>query len=226
MIAGSSHRFEEARDRKVPGFLFHGYVQEDSRALAFPALPATLPGVHRKPLLDQLAVYLARHPQEAETIGRFTEFVRTRPECFERSLREGHITGSAWIVDERGTKVLLTHHRKLDAWLQLGGHADGDPDVLAVALKEAEEESGLVGFEPLIEGIFDLDIHRIPERKEVPEHLHYDVRYVLRPTGSTSYIVSEESHDLRWVPLDEVASLTEDESMLRMVEKWQAKIGG
>lgn len=182
--------------------------------------------MHRKPLLDQLSVYLDQHPQESETIGRFTEFVRTRPECFERSLLEGHITGSAWIVDESGSNVLLTHHRKLDAWLQLGGHADGDPDVLAVALKEAEEESGLAGFEPLIEGIFDLDIHRIPARKEVPEHLHYDVRYVLRPTGSTTYIVSEESHDLRWVPLDEVASLTEDESMLRMVEKWRAKIAG
>lgn len=182
--------------------------------------------MHRKHLLDQLAAYAETHPQEADTIQRFTEFVRTRAECFERSLLEGHITGSAWIVDDSGTNVLLTHHRKLDAWLQLGGHADGDPDVLAVALKEAEEESGLVGFEPLIDGIFDLDIHRIPARKEVPEHLHYDVRYVLRPTGSTTYIVSEESHDLRWVPLDEVASLTEDESMLRMVEKWRAKIAG
>jgi 8-oxo-dGTP pyrophosphatase MutT (NUDIX family) len=182
--------------------------------------------VHRQPLLDQLAAYLDQHPQESDTIGRFMEFVRTRPECFERSLLEGHITGSAWIVDDSGTRVLLTHHRKLDAWLQLGGHADGDPDVLAVALKEAEEESGLVGFEPLVEGIFDLDIHRIPARKEVPEHWHYDVRYVLRPTGSTAYIVSEESHDLRWVPLDEVSSLTQDESMLRMVEKWQMKIAG
>ena len=182
--------------------------------------------MHRKPLLDQLALYLARHPQESETIGRFTEFVRTRPECFERSLLEGHVTGSAWIVDESRTKVLLTHHRKLDAWLQLGGHADGDPDVLAVALKEAEEESGLIGFEPLVDGIFDLDIHRIPARKEAPEHLHYDVRYVLRPTGSTTYVVSEESHDLRWVPLDNVATLTTDPSMLRMVGKWRAKIAG
>ena len=180
--------------------------------------------MHRNPLLDQLAAYLTQHPQESETIGRFTEFVSTWPGCFERALLEGHVTGSAWIVDASGMKVLLTHHRKLDAWLQLGGHADGDPDVLAVALKEAEEESGLSGFEPVTTGIFDLDIHPIPERKGVPEHLHYDVRYVLRTTGSTDYVVSEESHDLRWVPLDEVASLTTDASMLRMVEKWRAKI--
>jgi len=180
--------------------------------------------VHRKPLLDQLAVYAETHPEEAATIQRFIAFVETRPECFERSLLEGHITGSAWIVDQGGAKVLLTHHRKLDAWLQLGGHADGDPDVLAVALKEAEEESGLDGFEAVTEGIFDLDIHPIPERKGVPEHLHYDVRYVLRATGSTDYVVSEESHDLRWVSLDEVATLTTDASMLRMVEKWRSKI--
>lgn len=179
--------------------------------------------MHRKPLLDLLAAYSEKHPAEAETVGRFIHFVETQPECFERSLLEGHVTGSAWIVDADGGRVLLTHHRKLDAWLQLGGHADGDPDVLAVAFKEAREESGLTDFEALGDGIFDLDVHLIPARKEVPEHYHYDVRYVLRATGNTDYVVSDESHDLRWVPLDEVASLTTDESMHRMVRKWRAR---
>lgn len=182
--------------------------------------------MHRKPLLDQLTTYQAQHPAEAETVARFIRFVETQADCFERALLEGHVTGSAWIVDASGTRVLLTHHRKLDAWLQLGGHADGDPDVMAVAVKEAEEESGLCDFEAIAEGIFDLDIHPIPERKGVPEHLHYDVRYVLRANGSTDYVVSEESHDLRWVPLGEVSTLTTDESMLRMVRKWQAEIAG
>ena len=180
--------------------------------------------MHRQPLLDQLAAYLGKHPLESEAIRRFAGFVQAQPECFERSLLEGHVTGSAWIVDGSGTQVLLTHHRKLDAWLQLGGHADGDPDVRAVALKEAREESGLYDYEPESDGIFDLDIHPIPARKDVPQHLHYAVRYVLRATGSVDYTVSEESHDLRWVPLDEVASLTTDESMLRMVRKWRAKL--
>jgi 8-oxo-dGTP pyrophosphatase MutT (NUDIX family) len=178
--------------------------------------------MHRQPLIDQLADYAARHPDEADTVGRFMDFVKAEPLCFERSLASGHVTGSAWIVNPDGAHVLLTHHAKLDRWLQLGGHADGDPDVLAVALKEAREESGLHEFEPVGEGIFDLDIHPIPARKGDPEHLHYDVRYVLRATGNTDYIVSNESHDLRWVPLAGVAELTAEESMRRMVRKWQS----
>jgi 8-oxo-dGTP pyrophosphatase MutT (NUDIX family) len=179
--------------------------------------------MHRQPLLHQLADYAAKHPEELETVGRFIAFVTEEPECFERSLAAGHVTGSAWIVSADGAKVLLTHHAKLDRWLQLGGHADGDSDVFAVALKEAREESGLSDFEPVGDGIFDLDIHPIPARKSDPEHLHYDVRYVLRATGNTDYIVSDESHDLRWVTLDEVASLTGEESMLRMVRKWATR---
>ncbi|OYU99189.1 MAG: NUDIX hydrolase [Verrucomicrobiales bacterium VVV1] len=178
--------------------------------------------MHRQPLLDQLAAYQAAHPTESETVAQFIGFVRSQPECFERTLAIGHITGSAWIVTPDGSEVLLTHHRKLDRWLQLGGHADGDPDVVAVALKEAQEESGLEEFELIGRGIFDLDIHPIPARKNEPEHLHYDVRYVFRATGQTDFTVSEESHDLRWVPIDEVQTLTTEESMLRMVRKWKS----
>lgn len=187
--------------------------------LVFPPRTGTVRPMHRQPLLDQLADYAAKYPDEAETIGRFIDFVRTEGDCFERSLAIGHVTGSAWIVNADGSQVLLTHHRKLDRWLQLGGHADGDPDVFAVALKEAREESGLSDFEAVGEGIFDLDIHPIPARKSDPEHLHYDVRYLLRATGATDYVVSDESHDLRWVPLDEVTTLTTEDSMTRMVRK-------
>nr|WP_226895715.1 NUDIX hydrolase [Luteolibacter marinus] len=172
-----------------------------------------------------LARYAALHPDEAETVGRFIGFVEDEPDCFERSLARGHITGSAWIIGADDREVLLTHHRKLDRWLQLGGHADGDPDVFAVALKEAREESGLSDFEPVIDGIFDLDIHPIPARKGDPEHLHFDVRYLLRATGSTDYVVSDESHDLQWVPMDGVAALTDEASMMRMVAKWRAWAG-
>jgi len=147
------------------------------------------------------------------------DFVKAEPACFDRATPAGHITGSAWIVGPDDRSVLLTHHRKLDCWLQLGGHADGDSDVLAVAHKEAQEESGMADFEQVSSGIFDLDIHPIPARKNEPEHWHYDVRYLLRPIGSTDYTVSEESHDLRWVDVDGVAALTTDSSMLRMAAK-------
>lgn len=204
--------------------MFHGSrpVASTIEDLAFPSQPGTLSAMHRQPLLAQLAAYEVAHPAEAETVALFTGFVRSQPECFERTLSIGHVTGSAWIVTPDGSEVLLTHHRKLDRWLQLGGHADGDPDVIAVALKEAREESGLEEFELLGDGIFDLDIHPIPARKNEPEHLHYDVRYVFRATGPTVFTVSEESHDLRWVPVEEVQTLTTEESMLRMVRKWQA----
>ncbi len=176
--------------------------------------------MHRQQLLDQLSEYASRHPEEGEVIARFTDFVKTESDCFERSLAKGHITGSAWVVNVDGSEILITHHRKLDRWLQLGGHADGDGDVLRVAMTEAEEESGLVDFTHIGQGIFDIDIHPIPERKGEPEHLHYDVRYVLRANGSTEYVVSDESHDLRWVKPEEVQTLTTEPSMMRMVEKW------
>lgn len=176
--------------------------------------------VHRQTLLDELSEYGLRHPEESELVSRFTNFVKKEASCFERSLAVGHITGSAWVVNADGSHVLLTHHRKLDRWLQLGGHADGDSNVLAVAFKEAEEESGLSGFEQVGAGIFDLDIHPIPERKGEPAHLHYDVRYVLRATGGTDYVVSDESHDLRWVEPSDIEDLTAEPSMMRMVRKW------
>src|SRR5215510_11521790 len=92
------------------------------------------------------------------------QFVAANPNCFERSLQIGHVTGSAWIVDLDRTHALLTHHRKLNKWLQLGGHADGDPDILRVALREAREESNLDAIRPVSENIFDVDIHVIPAR--------------------------------------------------------------
>lgn len=178
--------------------------------------------VQRQSLIDQLLNYLREYPDECITINRFLGFVETEEGCFERSTLSGHVTGSAWIASPDGERVLLTHHRKLDLWLQLGGHADGDPDVLAVACKEAREESGIDEFELMSPGIFDLDIHAIPARRNEPQHFHYDVRYLLRSIRSIDYVVSPESHDLRWVELAEVKSLTTEESMLRMVAKHRA----
>ncbi len=151
--------------------------------------------------------------------ARLAAFVWAHENCFDRSLLVGHVTGSAWIVDLDRTHVLLTHHRKLDKWLQLGGHADGDSDVLRVALREAREESGLTSVRPVRESIFDVDIHLIPARKTEPEHFHYDVRYALEADRGEALRMSDESHDLRWVRVDEVAVLTQEESVLRMVRK-------
>ena len=173
----------------------------------------------RAELLEALQDYLLRFPPERAVVERMMDFLIREPGCFERTTLEGHFTGSAWIVHPTGDKVLLTHHRKLNKWLQLGGHADGVENLLNVAISEAKEESGIHEFEVIETSIFDVDIHVIPARKSDPEHLHYDVRFVLRATED-QYIISDESHDLAWVAVNDIVSLTSEESMLRMANKW------
>lgn len=186
--------------------------------------------MHRQPLLAALAHYARHHPDELDMVTRFQRFVEAHPRCFERSLASpGHVTGSAWIVDPRGEAVLLTHHRKLDLWIQLGGHADGDPDVLAVARREGLEESGLGELEvieqngPCSTGMalpFDVDIHEIPARGAEAAHFHFDVRYAFR-ADSREVVTSDESHALAWVPVAEIHHFTTDISVARMAGKWQ-----
>ncbi len=175
--------------------------------------------MHRQCLLDLLGAYAMRYPEESATVSAFQSFVRAEPDCFQRSLMSGHITGSGWIVDASGTRTLLTHHSKLNVWLQPGGHADGDPDVMAVAMKECREETGLDEIAPVSSDILDLDIHPIPARGEVPSHLHYDVRFLIRHRGGGHYTVTEESHDLAWVAHTELERYTTEVSMMRMRDK-------
>ena len=175
--------------------------------------------MHRTPILNALARYAHRHPDEDAVTARFAEFIRTERRCFERNCWAGHVTGSAWLVDGAGRHVLLTHHKKLGRWLQLGGHSDGDPDSLGVALREAVEESGL-SVDPVWRDPFDLDIHPIPPRGTDPEHFHFDVRYALRVRASETFALSDESHELAWVPIADVKSVTDEASILRMTRKW------
>lgn len=150
---------------------------------------------------------------------RLHDFVSAHEDCFERTLSIGHVTGSAFVLDHERRHVLLTHHGKLDKWLQLGGHADGDSNVLRVALREATEESGLDSVRPIHEDIFDIDIHLIPARGHEPEHYHHDVRFLLEADRGARLRITSESKALAWVSLDQVRELTSEESMLRMVRK-------
>ncbi|WP_133498559.1 NUDIX hydrolase [Cognatilysobacter terrigena] len=175
-------------------------------------------------LRSDLHAYAQRWPEEGDVVAHFVDLLDDLDSApFTRERLAGHFTGSAWLVDRAGTRVLLTHHRKLGRWLQLGGHADGDSDLGRVALKEAEEESGLGGL-TLEPGLFDLDRHWIPERGDVPAHWHYDVRYVVRAGDDENFVVSEESLDLAW---RDVATLesdpASDESVQRMSMKWRVR---
>jgi len=174
--------------------------------------------VHRQRLLELIDEYAGRCPGEAAVVSRFDDFVRGYERCFERDCWAGHITGSAWLVNAAGTHVLLTHHRKLQRWLQLGGHSDGDPDTLRVAHREASEESGLK-VRSLDRAIFDLDVHEIPAAGSDPAHHHFDVRFTF-VADSDAFRISEESLDLAWVPIDGIDAYSGEESVLRMARKW------
>ncbi len=170
-------------------------------------------------LATQLADYLRRWPGEAAVVAQFLALLDDPHDPFVRGRLAGHFTAGVWLVSADGRRVLMTHHRKLARWLQLGGHADGDRDMARVALKEAEEESGLASLSLEAGAIFDVDRHWIPERRDVPGHWHYDVRYVVRAGANEDFVVSEESLELAWRQIAEVAQ-DEDESMSRMARKW------
>ena len=118
------------------------------------------------------------------------------------------------LIQKTALRLLLTHHRKLNKWLQLGGHCDDNPDVAAGALREAQEESGIQNFTFIVPGIFDLDIHAIPG----PCAYHYDVRFLLEAEHA-NFLISDESHDVAWVPFAEIEQYQE-ESVLRMNKKY------
>lgn len=179
-------------------------------------------------LRAELAAYVGRQPEHAALADEFSTLLDDPENPFLRERLAGHFTGSAWLVSADGQRVLLTHHRKLGRWLQLGGHADGDRNLARVALKEAEEESGLSGLVLEDGALFDIDKHWIPERRDVPGHWHYDARYVVRALGSEQFAVSEESLALAWRNIEDVAAAVidapdDDDSLPRMAKRWLAR---
>jgi 8-oxo-dGTP pyrophosphatase MutT (NUDIX family) len=166
--------------------------------------------------------YLGLLPEEeSRSVSTMLEFLTRTPNCFVRSNASGHFTGSALVTDPTLMMVLLTHHRSLDLWLQLGGHADGHHLLDEVALREASEESGLTDltFLDALRRPFDIDVHQIPARRCEPEHYHYDVRYLIVADPAIPLTITEESKDLRWLSLAAARQLTSERSMQRQFAK-------
>lgn len=159
---------------------------------------------------------------EEEIVDLFKSFLNYNLNAYERSNQEGHITASGFVLSVDRTALLMTYHAKLKKWLQLGGHADGHQITHEVAYRECEEESGLSSLsffsgEPFI---LDLDRHLIPARKGEKEHFHYDVRYLLLANKEESLKITQESLDLKWVPLEEVTKYCKEEpSIMRCLSK-------
>lgn len=148
---------------------------------------------------------------------RILEFIADHPDALHRSCLAGHLTGSALVVHHDLDRVLLLLHAKLGMWLQPGGHADGEGNLATVALKEAEEETGIDGLVVLTPAL-DCDVHVIPERRGEPEHLHLDVRFLVLAPADAQPVGNHESHELRWCTPADLRTLATDDSLRRLAE--------
>lgn len=174
-------------------------------------------------LLDR---YARRHPEDASTVGRFRRLLADGPRAFVRAHPGGHFTASALVFDPGLDAVVLTHHRKLDIWIQLGGHADGEADLATAARREAVEESGLSELRLASPEIVDIDIHPIPAHGTEPAHEHYDVRFAFIAAGGRELVVSDESHDLAWVGVKRIGEYSDEASLRRAVARALAQLRG
>jgi len=174
---------------------------------------------------DELLASLRRH-QPADTLEKqhtdaTIALVAAGNGAFSRAhFAPGHVTASAFIVDRAAGRLLLHHHRRLNRWLQMGGHVEEDESTLAAALREGAEESGLRDLALIGDGIFDIDVHAIPAGKGEPDHHHFDVRYVFA-TNEPSSIARDaaESNDLAWIALGEAIVLMNEEASSRAIRK-------
>lgn len=177
--------------------------------------------MHRNDLLNRLVCYKTPYMEETAMVERTIKFIRRHVNCFDRHLQDGHVTGSAWVINPARSHTLMLHHRKLDLWLQPGGHADGDPDIIQVVIKEASEESGIAmeDISLVNEDVFDVDIHTVYPSEHDDRHQHYDIRFLLEIDDSLEIPGNDESHQIGWVPINEVCHFNNALSLRRMVDK-------
>jgi 8-oxo-dGTP pyrophosphatase MutT (NUDIX family) len=176
-------------------------------------------GENMENLLVLLQKYNTYDASELIMKNQIIDFIKTEKNIFGKMNQKGHITASSWIINANATHALMTHHSKLDRWLQPGGHTDEGEDVLSGAIREAKEETGLKNLKVASTELFDVDVHLIPERKGVTEHFHYDIRFLMIASMKEPLVLTHESKDLKWFSLEELDRMGFDPSIQRMVEK-------
>lgn len=178
-----------------------------------PGDPGLAPGGDLAAARAHVAAALRGQPAHEVHRERMLAFVDDHPDALERTCAEGHVTGSAMVVDPASGRFLLMLHAKLGGWFQPGGHADGDGTLPGVAWREATEETGIAGLRVAVPAV-DLDIHEVGPPHG--PHLHLDVRHlVVAPPGAVP-VGNHESLDLRWVCADELPDYGADDGLLRL----------
>ena len=181
-------------------------------------------------IVDQIRRYAPFCEQEARDKTVILDYLASNPGAFLRSDPIAHMTASAWIVNRERTRVVMVYHRIYDSWSWTGGHADGEKDLLAVALREAREETGLRDVRPVSGEIFSLEVLTVDGHEKrgeyVSSHLHLNVTYLLEADESEELRVCEEENSgVRWFSLGEaLAASTEPWFVERIYQKLNEKL--
>lgn len=184
----------------------------------------------RPTLEDQLAAYTPFDEVETAHLKQLRQFLASTDNAYDRSNLVGHVVAEAWIVNPARDQVVLLEHGLNSVWVVPGGHCDGNPDVFAAAVREVEEETGLTNITPLLGGqLFDVNVGTLRTRerhgKLEPAHLHFDICYAFEAPGNAPLTISEESTQLKWVPMSGIKNLKTIDGHYRRPAKSAAWLG-
>ena len=181
-------------------------------------------------IYEQIKAYRPWNEQERQDQVLILDFLRKNPDAFYRTNLLAHMTASAWVVNPQRSKVLMVYHRLYDSWSWAGGHADGEEDLLAVALREVREETGVQRLRPVTEEIYSLEVLTVDGHEKhgryVPSHLHLNVTYLLEAEEDQPLRICEaENSGVAWFPLaDALAASTEPWFVERIYKKLNEKL--
>lgn len=176
--------------------------------------------MRKEELIKLLEEHKPSDLKEQESKNKILSFLHENDNFTGRDNTTGHITGAAWIISKDRKKVLLTHHIKLNMWLQLGGHVEGEEHVIETALREAMEESALTSLRCISDKIFDVDVHLFPKKGEMEAHYHFDVRFLFEADENEQINRQKsESKGMKWIALEDVSSYAKEDTILRMTNK-------
>ena len=180
--------------------------------------------MNRQDLINQLQSYQSFNEQEEADRQVMLELLQTSDNIFYRTNLLAHFTASAWVVNKAHTHVLMAFHNIYQTYAWLGGHADGEEDLLSVALREVKEESGIQTVKPITEGIYSLETIEVngheKKGKYVPSHLHLNVTYLLEADDTESlHIKQDENSAVSWFPIDQVLEVVDEPWMVERIYK-------